>query len=75
MSLWVESSARIFARFQGLVEMHSFYPVSTVEYLINLQWRRSHCNANDVLVGSLNKIYPYGAQEWKVNCITTGREK
>ena len=46
----VESSARIFGRFQGVVEMRRFYPVDTVEYLINLQWRRSHCNANDVLV-------------------------
>ena len=46
----VESSARIFGRFQGVVEMRRFYPVDTVEYLINLQWRRSHCNTNGVLV-------------------------
>ena len=41
---------RIFGRSQGVVEMRRFYPVDTVEYLINLQWRRSHCNASGVLV-------------------------
>ena len=41
--------------------MCRFYLVDTVEYLINLQWRRSHCNANGVLVD-----LPYGAQEWKI---------
>ena len=48
-SLCIESSARIFVRFQGLVEMRRFYPVDTVQYLINLQWGRSHCNVNGVL--------------------------
>lgn len=33
MSFWVESSARIFGRFQGVIEMCRFYPVDTVEYL------------------------------------------
>ena len=39
MSLWEESSAHIFGRLQGVVEMSRFYLVDTVEYLINLQWR------------------------------------
>ena len=32
-----------------------FYPLNTVEYLINLRWRRSHCNANGVLGDLLTK--------------------
>ena len=46
----VESSASIFGRFQGVVEMRRLYPVDTLEHPINLQWRRSHCNVNGVLV-------------------------
>ena len=41
---------RIFGRFPGVVEMRRFYPMNTAEYLINLQCRRSRCNANGVLV-------------------------
>ena len=37
---YLESSARIFARLQGVVEMVRFYLVDTLEYIINLQWRR-----------------------------------
>ena len=33
MSLCVESSGCMFGRFKGVVEMHRFYPVDTVEYL------------------------------------------
>ena len=50
VSLCVESSARIFGRFQGVVEIRRLTLVETVEYLINRQRRRSHCNANGVLV-------------------------
>ena len=35
--------------------MRRFYPEDTVEYLINLQWLRSHCNANGVLVDRYTK--------------------
>ena len=35
--------------------MRRFYPVDTMECLINLQWRRIHCKANGVLVGLLTK--------------------
>ena len=31
-----------FGKFQGVVEMRRFLCCYTVEYLINLQWRRSH---------------------------------
>ena len=41
---------RIFGTFHGLVEMRRFYLVVTVEYLIDLQRRQSHYNANGVLV-------------------------
>ena len=34
VSLWEESSARIFGTFEGVVEMRRFHPVDTVEYLI-----------------------------------------
>ena len=40
MSLCLESSARMFSQFQGIVEMRKLYPVVTEENLINLQWRR-----------------------------------
>ena len=40
VSLWVESSARVFGTFEGVVEMRTFYPVDIVAYLIYLQWRR-----------------------------------
>ena len=29
--------------------MRRFYLVDTVEYLIKMQWRRNHCNANNLL--------------------------
>ena len=41
--------ARFFVGFRGVVEMRRFYPVDKVDYLINLQWRRSHCNVSSVL--------------------------
>ena len=28
-----ESSARMFGKFEGVLQMHRFYPVDTVEYL------------------------------------------
>ena len=34
VSLWVESSARIFGKFEGVEEMRRFYPVDPVKYLI-----------------------------------------
>ena len=37
LSLCVDSSGRTFGRSQGVAEMCKFYPVDTVEYLINLQ--------------------------------------
>ena len=49
--VFVRSLLRVFlVGFRGVVDMSRFYPVDTVKYLINLQWRRSHCNANGVFV-------------------------
>ena len=47
--LCFESSASIFGSFQGVVESHSLHQV-TIEYLLNLQWRRSRCNTNGDLL-------------------------
>ena len=46
--------------------MRKFYRVDIVEHSCNLQLSGSRCDANGVLV-DLNKLYPYGAQEWTVN--------
>ena len=67
MSLWAESSARIFARLHGVVEMGRFDLVDAVEYLINLQWRRESEQLEWRFSGSLRKIYPQRTQEWNVN--------
>ena len=32
-SLCVESAAHVFVKFEGVLEMHRFHPVDTVEYL------------------------------------------
>ena len=58
MSLCVESSALVFGKFEGVLEMHRFHPVDTVEYLtlITRNGVESHCNANGVLV-DLEKKY------------------
>ena len=50
MPLWAESSARIFARLHGVVEMGRFDQVDAVEYLIVCNGVESRCNANGVLV-------------------------
>ena len=48
--------------------------VDKVEYFINLKWRR-RLKRKWRYGGSLNKMYPYGAKEWNVNCINkTGGE-
>ena len=36
--------------------MRRFYPVDTIGYLINLQWRRSRCTANGVLVNLKTRL-------------------
>ena len=66
----------MFGRFEGVLAMHRFYPVETVEHLIYLQWRPKSLKRKWLFGGSLNKIYLYGAQEWNVNWINkTGSEK
>ena len=75
VSLCVESSARISVGFQEVVERRGFLWFDTVEYFINLQWRR-RLKRKWHFGGSLNKMYPYGAKEWNVNWINeTGGEK
>ena len=37
-NVFVRVSVSVFGRFEGVEEMHRFYPVDTVEHLINLQW-------------------------------------
>ena len=66
----------MFGKFEGVVEMHRFYPVDTVEHIIYLQWRRKSLKHKWRFGGSLNKIDLYGSQEWNVNWINkTGDEK
>ena len=49
--------------------------VHTGEHLVNLQWRRKSLVREWRSSASLNRIYPYGAQEWNVNWINkTGGE-
>ena len=75
VSLWVEYSALILVGFQGVVGRCRFLWFDTVEYFINLQWRRN-LKRKWRFGGSLNKTYPYGAKEWNVNWINkTGGEK
>ena len=75
VSLCVESSARILVGFQGVVERRRFLWFDTVEYFINLQWRRK-LKRKWRFGGYLNKMYPYGAKEWNVNWTNkTGGEK
>ena len=74
-SLCVESSARILVGFQGVVERRRFLWFDTVEYFVNLQWN-GRLKRKWRFGGSLNKMYPYAAKEWKVNWINkTGGEK
>ena len=40
VALCIEWSGLMFDRSQGVVEICGFYPVDTVEYLINLQWHQ-----------------------------------
>ena len=54
-SLCFESSASILCSFQGAVQSLRFHLINTMEYLINLKWRR-RCNANGDLL-ALNTKY------------------
>ena len=64
MSLCVESPALILVRFQGVVERRRFLWFDTVEYFINLQWRR-RLKRKWRFRGSLN-VPLHGAKEWNV---------
>lgn len=68
VSLCVESSTRILVGFQGVVERRRFLCCDTVEYFINLGWGR-RLKRKWRFGGYLNKMYPYGAKEWKVDWI------
>ena len=64
MSLCVQSSERMFGKSKGVLEMHRFYLVDTVEYLtliihVTCNASKSHCHANSVFVDLLKKIYPF----------------
>ena len=58
MSLCVQSSERMFGKSKGVLEMHRFYLVETVEYLtliITFNASKSHCHTNSVFVDLLKK--------------------